>query len=198
MENAIEDVLVTEFSERNIIDSMASEDHEVEEGQETDWVEMLVWASATVEDKETGEHILWDNRPISTSSPTLELKQLPSTLKYAFLGRNETLPVIIASDLKPEEEKELITVLRYYREAIGWSLDDLKGISPTTCMHKIFLEEGSKPTIEGQRRLNPIMKEVVKKEVLKLLENGIIYPISDSKWVSPIHVVPKKSGLTVV
>ena len=65
-------------------------------------------------------------------------------------------------------------------------------------MHKIFLKEGSKPTIEGQRRLNPIMKEVVKKEVLKLLENGIIYPISDSKWVSPIHVVPKKSGLTVV
>jgi len=58
MENAIEDVLVAEFSERNIIDSMASEDHEVEEGQETDWVEMLVWASATVEDKETGEHIL--------------------------------------------------------------------------------------------------------------------------------------------
>ena len=89
-------------------------------------------------------------------------------------------------------------MLRYYREAIGWSLDDLKGISPTTCMHKIFLEEGSKPTIEGQRRLNPIMNEVVKKEVLKLLENGIIYPISDSKWVSPIHVVPKKSGLTVV
>ena len=106
--------------------------------------------------------------------------------------------MIIASDLQPEEEKELINVLRYYKEAIGWSLDDLKGISPTTCMHKIFLEERSKPTIEGQRRLNPIMKEVVKKEILKLLENGIIYPISDSKWVSPIHVVPKKSGLTVV
>ena len=119
MENTIEDVLVAEFSERNILDSMACEDHEVEEGQETDWVEMLVWASTTVEDEETGEHILWDNQPSTISPPTLELKQLPSTLKYAFLGRNETLPVIIASDLKPEEEKELITVLRYYREAIG-------------------------------------------------------------------------------
>ena len=197
MENSIEDVLVAEFSEKNIRDSMASEDYEIEEGQETDWVEMLVWATTSVEDEETGEHILRDEQPSTTPPPILELKLLPSTLKYAFLGENETFPVIIASDLQPEEEKELINVLWYYREAIGWSLDDLKGISPTTCMHKIFLEEGSKPTIEGQWRLNPIMKEVVKKEVLKLLENRIIYPISDSKWVSPIHVVPKKSGLTV-
>ena len=59
------------------------------------------------------------------------------------------------------------------------------------------MEENSKPTREMQRRLNPTLKEVVKKEVMKLLEAGIIYPISDSKWVSPTQVVPKKSGLTV-
>ena len=66
------------------------------------------------------------------------------------------------------------------------------------CMHQILLEEGSKPTREEQRRLNPPVMEVVKKEILKLLDVGVIYPISDSKWVSPIQVVPKKSGVTVV
>ena len=65
-------------------------------------------------------------------------------------------------------------------------------------MHQILLEEGSKPTREAQRRLNPPMMEVVKKEILKLLDVGVIYHISDSKWVSPVQVVPKKSGVTVV
>ena len=65
-------------------------------------------------------------------------------------------------------------------------------------MHKILLEETSRPTIEHQRRLNPVMKEVVKKEVLKLLNAGFIYAISDSPWVSPVHVVPKKGGFTVI
>ena len=66
------------------------------------------------------------------------------------------------------------------------------------CVHRILLEEGTKPTREAQRCLNPPMMEVVKKEVIKLLDCGVIYPISDSKWVSPIQVVPKKSGVTVV
>ena len=65
-------------------------------------------------------------------------------------------------------------------------------------MHRILLEEYFKPSREHQRRINPIMSDVVKKEVLKLLEAGIIYQISDSNWVSPVHVVPKKGGITVV
>ena len=65
-------------------------------------------------------------------------------------------------------------------------------------MHRILLEEDAKPTREAQRRLNPPMMEVVKKEIIKLLDVGVIYPISDSKWVSPVQVVPKKSGITVV
>ena len=130
--------------------------------------------------------------------PKLELKELPTTLKYVYLGENETYPVIVASELQSTEEERLIGVLQKHKSAIGWSIEDIKGISPTVCMHKIFLEEESRPSREAQRRLNPIMKEVVKKEVLKLLQVGIIYPISDSKWVSPIHVVPKKSGITVV
>ncbi|XP_038685730.1 uncharacterized protein LOC119985512 [Tripterygium wilfordii] len=109
----------------------------------------------------------------------------------------EALPQIQAN-LSVEDEDKLIRVLREHRTVIGWSIADIKGISPTTCMHRILLEEGSKPTRESQRRLNPPMMEVVKKEVLKLLDAGMIYPISDSKWVSPVQVVPKRSGITVV
>ena len=85
-----------------------------------------------------------------------------------------------------------------HRAAIGYTLDDLKGISPTLCQQKINLEKDVKPVINHQRRLNPKMKEVVRKEILKLLEACIIYPIADSQWVSHVHCVPKKGGITVV
>ncbi|CAN6697661.1 unnamed protein product [Malus baccata var. baccata] len=129
---------------------------------------------------------------------SLELKPLPSHLKYVFLGEQETLPVIIYSSLTAQEEDKLVKVLREYKTAIRWTLADIKGISPTTCMHQILLEEGAKPSREAQHRLNPPMMDVVKKEIIKLLDCGVIYPISDSHWVSPVQVVPKKSGVTVV
>jgi hypothetical protein len=130
--------------------------------------------------------------------PKKELKPLPENLKYKFLGPAESLPVIIASDLVDAQEEKLLDVLREHKEAIGWTIEDIKGISPSVVMHKIHLEENAKQSREPQRRLNPAMQEVVRAEVIKLLDAGIIYPISDSKWVSPIHVVPKKAGLTVV
>ncbi|CAL2239443.1 unnamed protein product [Prunus armeniaca] len=136
--------------------------------------------------------------PSIVQAPELELKELPKHLKYAYLGENETLPVIIASHLEPNDEKKLLRVLKEHKTAIGWSIADIKGISPTLCMHKILLEDNAMPKRDAQRRLNPNMKEVVRKEVMKLLDVGIIYPISDSKWVSPVQVVPKKSGITVV
>ncbi|KAL0294962.1 UNVERIFIED_CONTAM: Retrovirus-related Pol polyprotein from transposon.6 [Sesamum radiatum] len=105
-------------------------------------------------------------------APTLELKELPKHLKYAFLGENDTLPVIISSKLSTLEEEKLIRVLREFREAIGWTIADIKGLSPSTCMHRILLEEGAKPSRDAQRRLNPPMMEVVKKEILKLLDAG--------------------------
>ncbi|XP_059650697.1 uncharacterized protein LOC132296522 [Cornus florida] len=136
--------------------------------------------------------------PSLLSPPQLELKPLPAHLKYVFLGPKQTLPVIIASDLQKDQETNLLAVLQEHKEAIGWTVADLKGIDPSICMHRIHMEDDAKPTREVQRRLNPNMKEVVMKEVIKLLDAGIIYPISDSKWVSPTQVVPKKSGLTVV
>jgi len=75
---------------------------------------------------------------------------------------------------------------------------DIKGISPSIVQHRIHLTKKVKPKRDPQRRLNPIMQEVVRTKIVKLLDNGIIYPISDSQWVSPVHVVPKKAGFTVV
>jgi hypothetical protein len=128
----------------------------------------------------------------------LELKPLPDSLKYVFLGPNQTLPLIINSGLTGAQEHKLLQVLSKYRKAIGWTLSDLKGIHPSYCTHRIFLEDDSRPSRQPQRRLNPIMQEVVKKEIIKWLDADIIYPISDSSWVSPTQVVPKKAGLTVV
>ncbi|XP_057742537.1 uncharacterized protein LOC130960974 [Arachis stenosperma] len=124
--------------------------------------------------------------------PKLELKPLLPFLKYVILGENDSYPVIISSSLKPGEEEALIIVLRSHKIALGWTIGDLKGISPTKYMHKILLEDDAKPVVQPQRRLNPTMKEVVQKEVMKLWEASIIYPISDIPWVSPVQVIPKK------
>ena len=133
-----------------------------------------------------------------TSAEGLTLKELPSHLKYEFLEPEKRKPVIISAALTEAEEQKLLEILRKYKEAIAWLIEDLKGINPSTCMHKILLNDNAKTSIEYQRTLNPVMKEVVRKEVLKWLNAGFIYAISDSSWVSPVHVVPKKSGFTVI
>jgi len=115
-----------------------------------------------------------------------------------FLGPKETLHVIISSLLSYGQEEELIRVLSDHKSALRRSVADLKGINPTIYMHKINLEDDAKLVRQMQRRLNPHMKEVVQKEVFKLLDASIIYPISDSQWVSPVQVAPKKFGMTVV
>ena len=136
--------------------------------------------------------------PSILHAPSLELKPLLEHLKYVYLGKNETLLVIIANNLSASQKEQLIRVLNEHRTAIGWTIADIKGISPSLCMHRILLEDNAKPSRDAQRRLNPSMMEVVKKEILKLLDVNVIYPISDSKWTSPVQVVPKKSGVTVV
>ncbi|KAL4310214.1 hypothetical protein GQ457_01G020890 [Hibiscus cannabinus] len=137
-------------------------------------------------------------KPSLEHAPSLELKPLPPHLKYVYLGSNETLPVIISSKLLHDQECSLINLLSQYKKAIGWTMADLKGINPTICMHKIMLEECHNNSVEPQQRLNPAMKKVVMKEIIKWLDAGVIYPISDSLWVSPVQCVPKKGGITVV
>ena len=133
-----------------------------------------------------------------TSTEGLVLKELPNHLKYAYLELPKSKPVIISARLSDAEEQKLLKILMNYQESIAWSIDELKGISPSICMHKILQEENAKPFVEHQRRLNPVIKEVVRKEVLKWLNAVFIYAISDSLWVSPVHVVPKKGGFTMI
>nr|GFC12222.1 reverse transcriptase domain-containing protein [Tanacetum cinerariifolium] len=130
--------------------------------------------------------------------PKVELQELPPHLEYAFLGDNEKWPVIIAKDLSSNEKTDLINVLKTQKKAIAWKLTDIKGIDPEFCSHKILLEEDYSPKVQSQRRVNPKIHDVIKKEVENLLDAGLIYPISDSPWVSPIHCVPKKGGMAVI
>ena len=129
--------------------------------------------------------------------PSLELKTLPSTLKYALLDEEKEKPVIISSKQDIKQEKQLLDVLRRNEEAIGWTLTELKGLDPSLCTHRIFLQDESRPVRKAQRRLNPKVWEAVKEEILKWLNAKIIYPISDRQWVSPVHVVLKKAGVMV-
>ncbi|GJW97640.1 reverse transcriptase domain-containing protein [Tanacetum coccineum] len=114
--------------------------------------------------------------------PDLELKDLPSHLEYAFLEGDDKLPVIIAKNLKDEDKTALIKVLKSHKHAIAWKISDIKGIDPQFCTHKILMEENAKPVVQHQRRVNPKIHEVIKQEVIKLLDAGLIYPISDSPW----------------
>ncbi|RVW73755.1 Transposon Ty3-I Gag-Pol polyprotein [Vitis vinifera] len=131
-------------------------------------------------------------------TPKLNFKPLPVELKYTYLEENNQCPVVISSSLTSHQEKCLLEGLKRCKKAIGWQISDLKGINPLVCTHHIFMEEEAKPIRQPQRRLNPHLQEVVRIEVLKLLQAGIIYPISNSPWVSPTQVVPKKLGITVV
>ncbi|KAL6349733.1 hypothetical protein AAG906_041140 [Vitis piasezkii] len=115
-------------------------------------------------------------------TPKLNLKPLPVELKYTYLEENNQCPVVISSSLTSHQEKCLLEVLKRCKKAIGWQISDLKDISPLVCTHHIYMEEEAKPIRQPQRRLNPHLQEVVRAEVLKLLQAGIIYPISDSPW----------------
>ncbi|GKE35193.1 hypothetical protein Tco_1454515 [Tanacetum coccineum] len=103
--------------------------------------------------------------------PELELKDLPPHLKYAFLEGTDKLPVIITKNIKDEEKTTLLKVLKSHKHAIAWNISDIKGIDPRFYTHKILMKDNVKPTIQHQRRVNPKIHEVIKKEVIKLLED---------------------------
>ncbi|GJT99158.1 reverse transcriptase domain-containing protein [Tanacetum coccineum] len=137
-------------------------------------------------------------KPSIKEPPELELKDLPPHLEYAFLEGTDKLPVIISKELKDEEKAALLKVLKSHKRAIAWKISDIKGIDPRFCTHKILMEDDFNPVVQHQRRVIPKIYKVIKKEVIKLFDAGLIYPISDSPWVSLVHCVPKKGGMTVV
>ncbi|GJW07114.1 reverse transcriptase domain-containing protein [Tanacetum coccineum] len=130
--------------------------------------------------------------------PELELKDLPSHLEYAFFEGTDKLPVIIAKNLKEDEKVRLLKVLKSHKRAIAWKISDIKGIDPQFCTHNILMKDDYKLANQHQRQVNPKIHEVIKKEVIKLLDAELIYSISDSPWVSPVHCVPKKGGIIVI
>ncbi|GJX72822.1 hypothetical protein Tco_0311417 [Tanacetum coccineum] len=104
----------------------------------------------------------------------LKLKELPSHLEYAFLSNDQEFSVIISSLLNPQEKESLLKVLTKYKAALAWKVFDIKGISPSFFTHKILMEDNFKPVVQPQRRLNPKVQDVVKDEIVKLLDSGLI------------------------
>ncbi|KAD3066772.1 hypothetical protein E3N88_34652 [Mikania micrantha] len=191
--NTIEMCFACDRDELSMVEDMEEEDRKMEVLMASDG--RPPW---TIQVESLPDSIDSKLKPSLEEPPKSELKELPKHLKYAFLGENNTLPVIIAANLDEAQEEALMEVLVTHKAAIGWTIADLRGISPSIVMHKIITDEKIKPSRDTQRRLNPNMREVVKKEVLKWLDAGIIYPISDSTWVSPTQTVPKKAGIQVV
>ncbi|GJT62553.1 DNA-directed DNA polymerase [Tanacetum coccineum] len=133
-----------------------------------------------------------DSDDLDKSHP--KLKDLPSHQEFAFLNNNQEFPVIISSLLNSQEKESLLKVLTQHKATLAWKVTDIKGISPSFCTHKILMKDNFKPVVQPQRRLNPKVQDVVKAKIVKLLDNELIYAISDGPWVNPIHVVPKKGG----
>ncbi|GJY67369.1 reverse transcriptase domain-containing protein [Tanacetum coccineum] len=121
-------------------------------------------------------------KPSIQEPPKLELKELPKHLEYTFLQGDDQLPIVISSSLSKDEKSKLLNVLRNHKGAITWSIADIKGIDSSFCTYKILMKDEYKPTVQPQRRVNQNIKEVVKKEVIKLLDARLIYPVSDSPW----------------
>nr|GEY96271.1 DNA-directed DNA polymerase [Tanacetum cinerariifolium] len=145
---------------------------------------------------------------VKSSSPTLTpfgesdflLEEIEDFLKDESIPMEETnkLPVIIAKDLKDDEKEALLKVLKSHKRAIAWKITNIKGIDLRFCTHKILMEDDYKIAVQIQRRVNPKIHEVIKRKVIKLLDAGMIYPISNSPWVSLVHCVPKKGGMNIV
>nr|GEY26097.1 DNA-directed DNA polymerase [Tanacetum cinerariifolium] len=112
--------------------------------------------------------------------PKVELKDLPPHLEYSFWEGDDKLPVKIAKNLSDEEKTPLIKVLKSHNRAIAWKLFDIKGINLEFYTHKILMEDDFEPAVQHQRRVNLKIHDVIKKEVEKLLDAGLIYPIFDS------------------
>nr|GEX59664.1 reverse transcriptase domain-containing protein [Tanacetum cinerariifolium] len=137
------------------------------------------------------------NQSFDDEPPEVELKEFPPHLEYAFLGENKKWPVIIAKDLNVNEKTALINVLKSRKKEISWKLTDIRGIDPKFCSHKILLEEDFSPKVQSQRKVNPKIHDVIKNEVKKLLDAGLIYPISDSPWDQPFELMCDASDYAV-
>ncbi|XP_073314707.1 uncharacterized protein [Primulina huaijiensis] len=181
VECSVQDTLIEDPLEMLLVNSRSTESNRKELEKCMNYLEGSMPLPRLVNSK-IGElgHILKSLKPSLEEPPFLELKPLPPHLKYLFLKEEDKLPIIVSFSLTGDEEDKILRVLKDHICAIGWSIADIKEVSPSMCMHKILMEKENSPVIQPQRRLNLSMQDVIKKEV------------------SPVHVVPKKGEITVV
>lgn len=124
------------------------------------------------------------NKPLGPSSkasikeaPKIEIKSLPSHLKYAFFGDDDTLPIILSTCLYDVPVKKALTIRKRRKKVIRWNMSDIQNINPTFYIHKITMEEDDEMSFQYLERLILMIKEVVRKEVIKWLDAGVVYPI---------------------
>ena len=113
-------------------------------------------------------------RPSIVEAPKLDLKAIPPHMRYVFLGGDDTLPVIIVTELNAQQVEYLVAVLKRFKRDISWTIVNIIRIPPGIYSHKIQLMLDHKPSIEHQKRLNPRMKEVVKNVIIKWLDARFI------------------------
>ena len=118
------------------------------------------------------------------------MEEFGSSAIEIFLGKT----LNINKNLEKFQQEKLVKTLQRHSYTYAWEYTDMKGINPKTCTHHIYIEENCKPIRQPQRMMNPNLREIVKEELQKLLNVNFIYPISDSEWVSPLVIVPKKNG----
>jgi hypothetical protein len=118
------------------------------------------------------------------------MEEFGSSAVEIFLGKT----LNINKNLEKSQQEEITKILQKHSTAFAWEYTNMKGIDPKTCIHHIYIEENNRPIRQPQRRMNPNLREIVKEELQKLLNVNFIYPISDSQWVSPLVIVPKKNG----
>ncbi|GJY90129.1 reverse transcriptase domain-containing protein, partial [Tanacetum coccineum] len=181
------------------------ESYEYEASDDSDSIRRIkaVNTSYPVEQKMVGPNKvergqLYSASVIEIDEKKPEMENFPQHLEYTYLHGDKSFPIIISSKLSEREKMLLLQVLEKRKGAIAWKMSDINRIGLSYCTHKILMEDDYKSVIRPQRYLNLKVQDVVKNEIVKLLDSGLIYPFLDSSWVSPIHVVPKKGGMTVV
>lgn len=127
--------------------------------------------------------------PPSLETPMCTLEP-DTTLVEISLGKS----LHITSDLDASQQEQLVNLLLNHLDAFAWGYEDMKGIPPKTYTHHIYIQDGARTVRQPQSRMNPTLRDVVKEELQKLLDVDFIYPISNSQWVSPLVLVPKKDG----
>ena len=119
--------------------------------------------------------------------PPPALKPPPKGVRYEFMDNTERFSTVVNADLSGKEKEKLLAVLSNHRKALGYSIQDVKGIHPSIYSHAIPIEEGSKPVIESQRRLHLVSKNVVRKDIICLLDAGVILYLIAMGKSGPLH-----------